>query len=387
MRVRSDDPEEMVGREDLVAALWDALDVGSLVLSAERRIGKTMALQHLVLKPRDLYLPLYSDLEDLHAPVAFLRRIYDSTTPPQGWGARLSRQARQLYQDMTAAVRLEWNGVTGRFDPAQVSQQNWQEQLRFCLAGVARYQSRSGRTLVFIWDEFPIFLDNVIARSGPGDAAQILQLLRAACQEHRGLRVVLTGSIGLHHILRKLDRAGYRVTLDWHAPAVEPLTPEASALLARRLLMGERVACADTDAVAEAIAQITGGFPFYIHGIVDELRAISDPVQAAHVDAVVDDCLRLRPDTWKLKHFQERVERYYGEEADVAREILYHLCTDHLRVLDFPTLRGFFRFPVADDVLRSAVDLLVLDQYLGRVGDAYAFRSPLVARWWREYGV
>lgn len=58
--------EDVVGRDDEIARYWRVIGRQGLIISAERRIGKT----HIVRKMRDEclsgYLPFYQDLEAVH---------------------------------------------------------------------------------------------------------------------------------------------------------------------------------------------------------------------------------------------------------------------------------------------------------------------------------
>ena len=61
------DTQDVVGRDSEIARYWRVLERQGLVISAERRIGKT----HIILKMRDEcrpgYLPFYQDLEAVHS--------------------------------------------------------------------------------------------------------------------------------------------------------------------------------------------------------------------------------------------------------------------------------------------------------------------------------
>ena len=58
--------QDVMGRDNEIARYWRVLERQGLVISAERRIGKT----HILLKMRDEcqsgYLPFYQDLEAVH---------------------------------------------------------------------------------------------------------------------------------------------------------------------------------------------------------------------------------------------------------------------------------------------------------------------------------
>ena len=70
--------EDVLGRDDEIARYWRVLARQGLVLSAERRIGKT----HILLKMRDEcrseYLPFYQDLEAVHSIADLIRSIYNT---------------------------------------------------------------------------------------------------------------------------------------------------------------------------------------------------------------------------------------------------------------------------------------------------------------------
>ena len=70
--------EDVIGRDDEIARYWRVIERQGLVISAERRIGKT----HIVLKMRDEcrsgYLPFYQDLEAVHTTPELIRSIYNT---------------------------------------------------------------------------------------------------------------------------------------------------------------------------------------------------------------------------------------------------------------------------------------------------------------------
>ncbi len=70
------DTKDLIGRDDEIARFWRVLERQGLVISAERRIGKT----HIVWKMRDEcrpgYVPFYQDLERVHTTAELARSIY-----------------------------------------------------------------------------------------------------------------------------------------------------------------------------------------------------------------------------------------------------------------------------------------------------------------------
>ena len=79
------DTKDIIGRDKEIDRYWRVLQRQGLVLSAERRIGKT----HILFKMREEcqggYVPFYQDLEAVHSIGDLIRSIY--ATAQQSLGA------------------------------------------------------------------------------------------------------------------------------------------------------------------------------------------------------------------------------------------------------------------------------------------------------------
>lgn len=86
------DTRDVVGRDAEIARYWGVLERQGIVVSAERRIGKT----HIVLKMRDEcrsgYLPIYQDLEAVHSVAELVRSIYRTVERSSGASPGLRSQ-------------------------------------------------------------------------------------------------------------------------------------------------------------------------------------------------------------------------------------------------------------------------------------------------------
>ena len=76
--------KDVIGRDHEIARYWNILHRQGLIISAERRIGKT----HILLKMREecpsCYLPVYQDLEALHSIAELVRSIYSTAQQISG---------------------------------------------------------------------------------------------------------------------------------------------------------------------------------------------------------------------------------------------------------------------------------------------------------------
>src|SRR5262249_28517199 len=91
----------------------------------------------------------------------------------------------------------------------------WKTLLTSAIEDLVEQQVAAGKRVVFLFDEMPWMLDAIAdpARDGEQTAMEVLDVLRALRQSTTtglGFRMVLCGSVGLHHVLRSLKQQGYK---------------------------------------------------------------------------------------------------------------------------------------------------------------------------------
>ena len=191
------DTKDVMGRDNEIARYWGVLERQGLVISAERRIGKT----HIVLKMRDKcrsgFLPFYQDLEGVHSMGDLIRSIYGTV-----------QQSLSTLPSLKAHI-AKWSSLLpGKIASVDLptGANTWQVLLSEAfddLIGIA-----DDRRILMLWDEFPLMLHNLQRREGPDSAIQLLDHLRALRLARADrLRFLFTGSIGIHLVLRSLRKA------------------------------------------------------------------------------------------------------------------------------------------------------------------------------------
>ncbi len=380
-------PSEVVGREDLVDRVWDVLTRQSILLTAERRMGKSCLLKKMKAEPAPGTIPIYRDLEGLDTPIRFVERVYEDVARYLG---RLRRTADGVHTLLRHLCGLEMPGI--RFPI--VAAPHWKDLLERTLADLARHQDD---TVVFFWDEIPMMLDKIRRASGERTALDLLDCLRAARQQHPRLRMVLTGSVGLHHVVRSLRGAGALsdATNDLRRIELPPLDPVPATELARRLIRGEGIDCEDETACARAIAASVDRIPYYIHHVVAGLAGETRPVHPEVIVRHVRDELSSPSDPWHLAHFRERIDEYYApERRATALFALDEIALDG--PLEIDSMRRRIASSVGDEddpISRAALSgderpLVALledlerDHYIAHHVDGYRFRFELVRLYW-----
>lgn len=389
-------PENVVGRDKLIAQIWKAIDRGSVVFTAERRIGKTTVLKKMEAEPVRGKVVLYADLEKVDSPTRFVEVVLTDLKKYLSKRATAGRWLTSLIGS------IEGTEIGGVIKIPQQQKKGWQAILEKVLTDACNHQA--DHQIVFLWDEVPYMLQKIGAleeKSGSTEnsALAILDSLRAMRGENSNLRMIFTGSVGLHHVLTGLRGGQYasQPTNDMEKVEIGPLAPEDASTLARNLLVQERIECNPQDAVVEKIVELTDAVPFYIHRVVTRMAICEDIITPAIVEAEIRGHLTSDSDPWEMEHFRERLKIYYSGQLkdadghDIAAASVAKALLDDLAVAVEPQsidqchagMKSNMRFENRDDVL-DLLNSLARDHYLVRDNAGrYRFRFPLVQKWWR----
>lgn len=343
-------------------------------------MGKTCVIQKMIAEVPPDKLASYNDLEKVGTPLEFAEMVFHDVEANLSRWRRTAGRTRQWLANLTG---LEIGGII-KFPEAVAP--HWKNLLTKTIEDLVENQER---TVILFWDEMPLMLYNIKKRSGEEAAMEILDTLRSLRQTHPKLRMVFTGSIGLHNVITSLKRAGYAndPTNDMHSEDVPPLSLSDAQELTRQLLEGEGIKTEDLQAATDAIATATDGIPFYIHHIVDQIVKRHSTVNAGTVHEILAACITDPLDPWHLRYFQERIDTYYTQDERAFALSLLDIfsAADHPRFFDeiFNLLKS--RLVTEDnEMARHVLTLLQRDHYVVLQTDgAFRFRFPLIKRWWQ----
>jgi hypothetical protein len=369
--------DEVLGRDRLIARLWQVLERQSLLLTAERRMGKTSVIKKMTAQPLPQMLVKFRDLEGLRTPLEFVEAVLHDVQQDLSGKERRMAGVRALLEQLNGAE------IKGFKLPKSV-EQHWKTILTKTIEDLMAQQEG---VVIFFWDEMPMMLDNINRDLGETVTMEILTTLRSLRQTHSNLRMVFTGSIGLHHVVTQLKKVGAAgaTTNDMHQEEVTPVDLADAILLAQELLDGVKI---DVKDLARSIAESVDLVPYYIHHIVDELQQLNSPITQQSVANIILDNLYNPSNRWDMAHYRERIDTYY--ELPIVPFALGVL--DELAVTANP-------LPVPDllqrlqvqsnlqnldrDMLLKVLSLLQRDHYIGQQQGAYAFRFPLIQQYWK----
>lgn len=358
------DPKDVVGREEELNRLIEAVTIGGGAhVTGERRMGKTWLVKKLQDQLLNTVTAIYVSAEG--NPDSFKDRLLDELRQNRRVGHHVSRWEKEIGGEVKLNLGVFGITLTGKATKAASAKAESKGLDVLDLLG-----SASGGPVVLIIDE----ITSLCNKLGPKQAAEFLGGLRSRRQSG-GPPLVISGSIGLHHALDDFTP----VNDLWPVP-VGPMKDADAVILAARLLLG--IGVEPTPELVGTIVRETSGIPFYIQGVIDQLRYRDD----LDVDAVVADCLGRN--LWQTEHYVTRLRDYYGRKDEAyVRAILdviavagAPLSIDDIQakvVANHPTMA------ITRDRLLDLLIKLEKDNYLMREGDADTMSSPLLARIWR----
>lgn len=373
--------DDIVGRDTVVAYLQSALDQQSILIVAERRTGKTHVLEKFKATAPDNWAVIKRDIggirsasEFVHYVMADLYPHLEAKTNFRNW---LQSTVEQLGGTQIGPVKLP-NFAT----------KQWKQMLGDAIAHLD--ENNAIERVVFLWDELPWMLE-IIAKTNPQEAMELLDTLRALRQQHANkLRMVFTGSLGLHHIVRRLKEQGYNNTPvnDMLSIEVEPLAlPDAAGLVERLFIDNNLIAT--TQDIFEETAKSLDCIPFYIHHVVSALlknpASLKQPIDMPAVSAVIEHGIHSSDNPWDVQHYEDRTSDYYGKQRAECLALLDAVasCTGTLSIAD-TIKRAKAAYPLIEQQQWIELSrLLERDHYfLRHANGEIGFKFTVVKRWW-----
>ncbi|UJB69951.1 ATP-binding protein [Acaryochloris sp. 'Moss Beach'] len=305
-------PSEVVGRDRLIKKLWRILNRQSLVLTAERRMGKTSIIKKMNSEAPEAVITIYRDLEGIKTAVGFAKKVLEDVEAYLSGLQKSAVRVRALLKNLTGTE------IAGVKLPA-IPEAHWNDVLQRTMEDLLEHQDCP---VIFFWDELPLMLYDIKQQQGESVAQGILDVLRSLRQTHSNLRMVFTGSIGLHNVLTTLKRAGYAndPTNDMKIVDVPPLEKADAEDLAQQLIVGEGLTV-EQESTAQEIAKAADNLPFFIHHLVDHL--VFEEGESVDIPSIVKQYMLDPQDPWHLRYYRERIDTYYlNEDKALALALL-----------------------------------------------------------------
>ena len=172
---------------------------------------------------------------------------------------------------------------------------------------------------------------------------------------------------------------------------VPPMAHQDTCDLAAALLEGTRAAPAQVPGLASRIASEVGGFPYYVHHVVDQLDQLRRPPGPEDVSSAVDNLVYDPHDPANFNYYVTRLSSYYADDDRTLAQVVLDTIAGRSSPTSVPEILNLCRHrdpSLTDEQLREVLTILAEDHYIeprkSAGGAAYDFRWQLVKRWWKE---
>jgi hypothetical protein len=368
------EPNQVIGRERVIAECWRSLETRSVALLAPRRIGKTSMLTRMMADPPPGFEVVRRDLEGLQSAAEFVHVLFEDVERLLGrWKCKAKHSLAYLGKLAvdTPLIKVQLQGP------------QWKRLLDRLFDDLEDQLARRDQLLVLLWDEVTLFISDLVRHRQADDAIALLDSLRAVRQRHTHIRMVLTGSIGFAEILRQLQRDhGYRNRpLNDVAIQFVPLLDEAgSERLVRGLLRHGRKQ--EEPTLIQTMIARCEGHPFVIQLLADRLLQLPQP-RAEDVGPHLIALLSPPGDPLDFNYYLERIDKQFDvEQAAVARAVLDALARTEAGINRAALIDGFAEFE--REAVLAVVRRLEDDFYLRREQQNTRFMLELLRRFWAE---
>jgi hypothetical protein len=239
--------------------------------------------------------------------------------------------------------------------------------------------SETDRTVVFLVDELPFFLENLI-REGEGvvTVGQILSTLRVWRRNPR-IAMVLAGSISIDSMIRDLGISGL-VLNDVSRLSLGALERSQAQKLLDELVSQKQLKSWTDETKNEVLNRLGDLFPFFVQCAFHHL-SVEDRADDEYLERTFR--LQIEPDIQRafFAQFDERLrQRFVGAERELAERIL-----DSIATRETVYASEFRRAPANPDIdVDRVITKLIEQEFIVRGVEAGTLCYPLeIIRRWR----
>lgn len=377
--------EDFCFREVFLTELWAGLKDNNILLVAPRRMGKTSVMYHLLDYPRNNFLVVYLNAENLSTPANFIIHLIQALkeAQPGYFAERLEGKlwSTEFFElEGTEATKLDWN-------------EHWEEQATQLFGWI----KKARQPILLALDELPdMFLK--IQKKIPEQFESFLRWFRSARETSNSpVRWIVAGSTSLVGSLGTVEQEQW--INDFYQLVLPSVDSEEMGSFIKKIF--EKNAVDYAGKVIPRVQELLGkGIPFYLQSLVKELvgrwKLKKEPLMEAMVDEIFEkEFLGIRM-LGHLQHYHSRIELRYPENE---RAGIYDLLS-HLAVSKGVDLNDLFaRYvkieskrdnPRKEKQLMQAFGrlllLLQIDFYIEDNGERrYDFSCNLLKQWWKKY--
>jgi uncharacterized protein len=383
--------ERFWNRTEELAILASKVEEGAhLLITAQRRMGKTSLLRELSDRLKDRYICLFVDFQHATGPADAVVDISLAVNPHKPlWG-----KTKEMFKNILGLIEQVNIGDLGVTLRAGLTSANWKEKGD----GVFSILAASETPVVLMMDEVPILVNRIlkgddftITPDRRREADIFMSWLRDNGQRYKGkVTMLISGSIGLEPVL---NQAGLSATLNIFDPFELKPWDNATTIGCLEALANE-YGITLCDSAAQVIVNRLGYcIPHHVQMFFSNIhdRCVRKGVREFHAEEVEEvyqrEMLGIHGHV-ELTHYEERLKLVLPIESyALALEMLTETSVSGSLTREAMLALGkYYELPANEmvETQKEIIQVLEHDGYLRKLGTEYVFVSPLLKDWWAK---
>lgn len=370
-------------RNAIIGKIYRRLESGeNLFLAAPRRVGKTSIMRAMEDEPRAGFQFVYIITESIHNVEDYYHKLLTATLGSEALSklAQKREGIKSLVREIAGniSIKLPWIEL-------QVNKQDERETYQSAFEKLLAKLDTGEDSIVIMIDEFPQTVENIREQHGNQVAETFLRLNREQRQTTNSkIRFILTGSIGLPAVVKKLTSDS--VINDLNVVEIPPLSASEAEEMCEQLLKAYKVDF-DESVIPYLLERISWLIPFHIQLGVQELIDLYENTNQRltqdDVDKAFQQMLNLRNDIYFNHYYSRLQEALQPEQCTVALKLLAQLSGKE--VLNVEEVRAIAHSLSQRD-FESLLESLEYDGYIffDAPQKSYRFQSALLREWWNK---
>jgi AAA+ ATPase superfamily predicted ATPase len=376
----------IINREKEIDSIWRALQNQSVVVTSERRVGKTSILRKIEENPRHGWHPILYLVEGKEHPVEFVEGLYETLIEKKVLKNKFHR-LEKFYSKYVGGEQI------GSWKLPQIKK-NWKPLLDSIMQDILE----SDQKVLLMLDELPLMLAKFIKSGeiGPLGTMGFLDTLRELRNKYeisKKASFIFCGSIGIHLVIKDLKRNhGYNSdpVNNMKILTISGMDEEGAQKLCRELSSNAPFQFDGEDEIFKYICRETDRLPFYIQHVFNYFYESGEKlIRKRHVDESIDFMLNDPKDEGFFRHYLDRIKTYYDlKMQEIALLIVDRACQkdDYWAEHDIiNTVKSHLE--IDGEPVKDTLDLLWSDHYLKRAiknhQRTYKFRYTILQKWWK----
>jgi uncharacterized protein len=356
---------------------WREVHKGNHILFvAPRRVGKSSIMVDLADNPVGGYICIYQNIEGVKSRSEFFKRLFDLIL--QCAERSKIAEAKAFIKNCTkkySITEISKSGVK-----INTKELDYETEIRIL---IPQLKEARVHTVIFL-DEFAEVINRLNNQGNESDAIDILHTLREIRSERdfAHFTLVFAGSIGLHFVIKTLDRP--KLINDLHPIQTPELTQPQAIELVNQLVMGATIRI-ERKVLDHFITRILYLLPYYIQLMIEELDLIAREKNEPRIsDTMVNEAFdRVLQKNKNFEDWIERLKEYQKDFFPFLNELLKHSAhKGQITIQEIYNKASDERFKREEDYM-DFVDQLCSEGYWIEIRPhVYQFLSPFLKQFW-----